>query len=54
MKKEMMNLPQVGQVTSIIFLVDFLLEKTGGAVIKNLAILPFLEDIMPGWAARNK
>ena len=28
--------PQLGQVTARIFLMDFLLERTGGAVMKNL------------------
>ena len=30
------HLPQLGQVTARIFLMDFLLERTGGAVMKNL------------------
>ena len=51
---EVKHLPHVGHVTERILRVDFLLTRTGGAVMKNLAMRPLLEAILPGCAARNK
>ena len=31
-----------------------MLARTGGAVMKNLAIFPFLEAMVPGCEARNR
>ena len=42
------DLPHLGHVTEVIFLVDFLLDRIGGDVITYLAIFPFSDLIVPG------